>query len=91
MYFGAKPILFTRAKIMRNNPTQAEKILWDYLKTFRFTGFVFRRQHPIDLFIADFYCHKIKLVIEVDGERHDSEDVNNYDIGRSAELEKKWN
>lgn len=50
-------------------------------------GFVFRRQHPVDFFIADFYCHKIKLVIEVDGEIHSHEENFRYDDSRSGELE----
>lgn len=88
MYFGAKPELFRLARNMRNNPTKAEKILWKKLKEFRNTGFIFRRQHPIDIFIADFYCHKLKLVIEVDGEIHSDHQVQEYDDGRSGELEK---
>lgn len=74
MYYGAKPELFRLATAMRNNPTLAEDILWQYLKKFRSEGFVFRRQHPLDLFIADFYCHKLKLVIEVDGNIHLTEE-----------------
>ncbi|MDQ1332945.1 MAG: hypothetical protein QG576_980 [Bacteroidota bacterium] len=70
MYFGAKPELFRLAQKMRNKPTKAEKILWEKLKQFRKDGYTFRRQHPIDIFIVDFYCHKLKLVIEVDGEIH---------------------
>jgi very-short-patch-repair endonuclease len=49
-------------------------------------GLRFRPQHPIDIFIADFYCHPIKLVIEVDGGIHKSVNQNEYDIGREAEL-----
>ena len=70
MYFGAKPDLFRIALSMRNNPTEAEKVLWKHLKKFRSEEFIFSRQHPIDIFIADFYCHKLKLIIEVDGEIH---------------------
>jgi very-short-patch-repair endonuclease len=70
MYFGAKPELFKRALEMRKKPTEAEKILWKHIRTFRSEGYIFRRQHPIDIFIADFYCPKLKLVIEVDGEIH---------------------
>jgi very-short-patch-repair endonuclease len=55
---------------MRKNLTLAEKTLWGQLTKYRTRGFVFRRQHPVDFFIADFYCHKIKLVIEVDGDIH---------------------
>ena len=49
-------------------------------------------QHPIDVFIADFYCHKLKLVIEIDGgihkEKHQKKHQAEYDIGRTVELEK---
>lgn len=48
----------------------------------------FRPQHPIDIFIADFYCHPIKLVIEIDGGIHQNEKQKEYDIGREAELKK---
>ena len=58
------------------------------IEKFRKIGFVFRRQHPIEIFIADFYCHKIKLVIEVDGEVHNDEQACEYDDSRSGELER---
>jgi very-short-patch-repair endonuclease len=88
MFFGAKPELFRFAQEMRKNPTESEERLWSFLRQLRNEGFVFRRQHPIDLFIADFYCHKLKLVIEVDGEVHDDEEVIEHDDGRTGELEK---
>ena len=88
MYFGAKPELFARAKLMRKKSTEAETILWKYLKKFRSEGFIFRRQHPIDIFIADFYCHRLKLVIEVDGEVHLNSEAQQYDDGRTSELER---
>ncbi|NJN96810.1 MAG: DUF559 domain-containing protein [Anaerolineales bacterium] len=50
--------------------TQEEKILWQYLRANRLNGLHFRRQQVIDGFIADFYCHAARLVIEVDGEIH---------------------
>ena len=50
-------------------------------------GLRFKPQHPIDIFIADFYCHPLKLVIEIDGGIHKSNDQRKYDIGREAELE----
>jgi len=46
----------------------------------------FRRQHPLGIYIADFYCHKIRLVIEVDGSIHQKDDVKLYDIKRETEL-----
>lgn len=47
----------------------------------------FRRQHPILYFIADFYCHKAKLVIEVDGGYHDIPEQYKYDKAREQEIE----
>ena len=88
MHFGAKPELFNFAQEMRKNPTETEQVLWKTLRKFRFEGFVFRRQHPIDIFVADFYCHKLKLVIEVDGEIHFDQLSQEYDFGRTGELEK---
>jgi very-short-patch-repair endonuclease len=87
MYFGAKPDLFRLAERMRKNPTEAEKTFWKQIKKFRSEGYVFRRQHPIDFFIADFYCHKLKLVIEIDGEIHETEDSRERDDGRTGHLE----
>jgi very-short-patch-repair endonuclease len=49
-------------------------------------GLQFRRQHPINRFIADFYCAKIKLVIEVDGSVHELSENKEYDIERSEIL-----
>lgn len=88
MYYGAKPELFILAKEMRKNPTEAERILWKYLRKFRQKGFLFRQQHPLDIFIADFYCHKIKLVIEADGKVHFNEQAQEHDDGRTGELER---
>ncbi|OIO48507.1 MAG: cytosine methyltransferase [Parcubacteria group bacterium CG_4_9_14_0_2_um_filter_41_8] len=66
-------------KILRNNPTKAELLLWIKLKGLQ-TGFKFRRQHSIGNFVADFYCPKVKLVLELDGETHnDSEVLKNDD------------
>jgi very-short-patch-repair endonuclease len=88
MHVGAKPELFRYAQEMRKNPTESEKVLWNILRKFRYKGYIFRRQHPVDIFIADFYCHKLKLIVEVDGGVHDFEQAKEYDDGRSAELEK---
>jgi len=86
MYFGAKPAVLETAKILRNEMTYHEKLLWEKLKGKQICGVRFRRQHPISFFIADFYCHQVKLVVEVDGEIHDVK--VEYDEGRSAEMEK---
>jgi very-short-patch-repair endonuclease len=86
MFYNAKPHIFEKAKVLRNNMTASELKLWDCLKGKQIFGLRFRPQHPIDIFIADFYCHPIKLVIEVDGGIHKSVNQNEYDIGREAEL-----
>ena len=87
MFYNAKPIIFEKAKVMRENMTNAEKAVWELLKEKKMLGLRFKPQHPIDIFIADFYCHPLKLVIEIDGGIHKSADQKEYDIGREAELE----
>jgi very-short-patch-repair endonuclease len=86
MYFGAKSVTIETARLLRNRMTTSESLLWEKLKGKQLMGLRFRRQHPIDFFIADFYCHQARLVIEIDGEIHQSR--NEYDIGREAEMEK---
>jgi very-short-patch-repair endonuclease len=64
--------LIARAKELRKKPTPAEKKLWqNYLRAFKFRVL---RQRPINNFIVDFYCADLKLVIEVDGESHFTEE-----------------
>ncbi|WP_010663472.1 endonuclease domain-containing protein [Marinilabilia salmonicolor] len=88
MFFNAKPHIFEKAKDLRKNMTPAELKLWKYIKNNQILGLRFRRQHPIDIFIADFYCHQIKLVIELDGEVHNNNENHEYDVNRTAELER---
>jgi very-short-patch-repair endonuclease len=59
-----------RARRLRHEQTDAEALLWRHLRDARLNGFKFRRQFPIDKFIADFCCLRSKLVIELDGEQH---------------------
>ena len=84
MFYGAKPLIFERAKELRQNMTPAEIILWERLRNKQLEGFRFKAQHPIDKFIVDFYCHKARLLIELDGTSHDNK--GEYDNGRTAEL-----
>ncbi len=65
-------------KILRNLPTHTEKLLWLGLKDSK-TGFKWRRQQSIGNFVVDFYCAKLKLVIEVDGITHDEKAVQEKD------------
>lgn len=59
-----------RAKELRAEMTEAEKILWNLLRRNRLHGLHFRRQQIIDGYIVDFYCHAAKVIVEVDGEVH---------------------
>ncbi len=86
MFFGASNLIFENAKELRKNMTHAESILWGYLKV-KPNGFKFRRQHPLGIYIADFYCHKLKLVIELDGSVHDTEEVKQNDEIRQKLIE----
>jgi len=88
MFYGASPNTFDKARLLRNNMTEAEKIVWDKLKNRKVFKARFRRQHPIGSFIVDFYCHEYKLAIEIDGEIHLKTEVNEYDDGRSHDIEK---
>ncbi|MDH5609481.1 MAG: endonuclease domain-containing protein [Cyclobacteriaceae bacterium] len=87
MFYGAKPSVFQKAKWLRDNLTIPERILWEELRQNKLLGYRFKAQHPIDIYIADFYCHKLKLVIEIDGISHDQRDQKEYDIGRTNALE----
>ena len=77
--------LVPRAKELRQNMTKAEKKIWyDYLRNFPYRVY---RQRPIDNFIVDFYCPKLKLVIEIDGDSHYTENAQKYDKERTAILQ----
>ena len=84
MFYGAKRSIFQNAEVLRKDMTVAEKKLWERLNKSQL-GVRFKAQHPIDIFIADFYCHKFKLVVEIDGGIHETQ--KEYDEGRTAELE----
>ena len=75
----------TLAKNLRKNATAQENHLWyDYLSKYKVR---FQRQKAIDNFIADFYCHKAKLVIEIDGSQHYNEEGKKNDEFRTEVLE----
>jgi very-short-patch-repair endonuclease len=86
MFSGAEAFIFNRARELRGRQTFAEEILWTYLRS-RPLGFKFRRQHPYSNYILDFYCHGLKLVIELDGSIHDPEEVKQNDEIRQRQLE----
>lgn len=86
--YGASENIIEKANQLRKRQTETEKKLWPYLRNRRLNGYKFRKQHPIWIFIADFYCHEAKLVIELDGEIHNKIDTKEHDINRSVEIEK---
>lgn len=78
--------LIPNAKKLRKNATPQEKHLWyDFLCSYPIR---LQRQKTIDRFIADFYCHAAKLIIEIDGSQHYTEDGMAYDKERSLILSK---
>lgn len=86
MFYGSTPIIFANARKLRNELTGSEVIFWSILKQY-FSNYKFRRQHPISQYIADFYCHKLKLVVEIDGGIHLSNEVKNNDKIRDDFME----
>jgi very-short-patch-repair endonuclease/dTDP-glucose pyrophosphorylase len=86
MYYGASHLLFKRAEELRKFCTWEEEEIWNHLSG-NSLGVKFRRQHPLLFYIADFYCHKLKLVIEIDGGIHNKTDVKVNDKQRQKEIE----
>jgi very-short-patch-repair endonuclease len=68
-----------RARLLRKKATEPERILWRHLGNRNFAGYKFRRQHPFDNYILDFYCPSAKLAIELDGGGH------NYRAGQTRD------
>jgi len=85
MHYGASPKLFDLAEELRARMTPAEEVLWNVIKINEW-HLKFRRQHPISYYIADFYCHKLKLVVELDGGYHNNKEVKIYDEAREKEI-----
>ena len=88
MFYGANCTTLRAAAILRRNMTLSELLLWKKLKNRKIFNTKFRRQHPVNIFIVDFYCHEYKFVIEIDGEIHNDEEAHEYDLNRTAELNK---
>jgi len=77
--------IFQIAEILRRDMTVTEKIIWDRVCKNQL-GVRIRRQHPVWKFIADFYCHEVKLVIEIDGGIHLRSENKEHDISRDIIL-----
>jgi len=78
--------LYQYGRELRKELTEAEKLLWAELRNRKLNGLKFRRQHPLDKFIVDFYCNEKKLVVELDGSVHDEKINKEYDEARTAML-----
>jgi very-short-patch-repair endonuclease len=70
------------AKALRRSMTEAERVLWQHLRSNRLLGLHFRRQQVIRGFVVDFYCHQAALVVEVDGAVHDDQVEQDRERGR---------
>ena len=82
-FFG----LLERAREMRMKATPAEAFAWELFRDRQFLGLKFRRQHQIGNYIIDFYCHEKRLVVELDGPVHDSDERRTMDRNRDVYLE----
>ncbi|MFN2439219.1 MAG: endonuclease domain-containing protein [Chitinophagaceae bacterium] len=85
MHYSASKTIFRYAEELRKTMTGAEKIVWEKVCN-KQLGVRIRRQHPIYKYIADYYCHELKLVIEIDGEIHLAKENREYDISRDITL-----
>lgn len=84
MFYEAHGSIFNNARMLRGSQTAAEKLLWMHVKENKLNGLRFKRQHPVSTFIADFYFHKAKLVIEIDEVYHNSAKQRISDSNRDA-------
>lgn len=85
LYYGNRELV-KNARELRRNMTRAEIILWSRIRSKNIDGYKFRRQQPILNYVVDFYCHELKLIIEVDGEIHSLSDKSESDMKRDKNL-----
>lgn len=86
LHGNSRPSTYENARDLRIVQTKAEGKLWEDLRNGKVDDLKFRRQHAFDDYILDFYCHKIKLAIEVDGAVHNDPEVTAYDKVRTKNL-----
>ena len=87
MHYDADPGTFRNAYRLRQRETEAEQVLWERLRRKQVLGLKFRRQHPVSKYVLDFYCHRARLGLEIDGEYHDTTAQQLYDKLRTEALE----
>ena len=81
--------MLQQARHLRSNATEAERRLWRALRHARHQGLHFRRQAPIGPYVADFACHRAKLIVELDGSQHGEGRNMRHDAQRTAFLESR--
>jgi very-short-patch-repair endonuclease len=81
------PGALVRAKRLRQISTPAEEALWAHLRDRKLLGLKFRRQVPVGPYVADFYCHEMRLILELDGPVHEGGSQIRHDVNRDANLE----
>ncbi len=80
------PLLCSRARKLRQDATDAERLLWALLRNRQMAGRKFRRQHPYGRYVLDFYCDEARLAIELDGDQHAEDEHAQRDATRDAYL-----
>jgi methylmalonyl-CoA mutase cobalamin-binding domain/chain len=78
-----------RVRELRKKATEAEQFMWSILRNRAFHDAKFRRQHPMEGYILDFYCHEAKLCVELDGSQHNEDEQVKYDEERTQLLQEK--
>jgi len=86
LHKGSQAFTFEHARDLRRTETEAEILLWKFLRNRKLKGKKFRRQHPLADYILDFYCHECKLAVELDGNHHRVKDQKEYDRARTQAL-----
>ncbi|MEH2358588.1 endonuclease domain-containing protein [Nostoc sp.] len=76
-----------KRRLLRQNITKAEKLIWDKIRDRQLENCKFRRQYSVDKFVIDFYSSEFKLGIEIDGESHFQEGAAEYDNARQEFIE----
>lgn len=76
-----------KRKLLRNNLSKEEILLWIELKNKKLFKYKFRRQYSVGRYVIDFYCPELKLAIEIDGGYHFTDDIKEYDGARQKYIE----
>ena len=88
-FVSEDPRVLAMARAMRKEPTPAEDVIWDVLRRKALGGLKFRRQHAIEGYVVDFYCHEKRLCIELDGAPHLTPAGKERDDYRDSQLRAK--